>query len=278
MDFFFFFDLSSHSQVTLRSLQFFTADVEALYTNINVSAAIEDTMEFAKENRKSICTLGFKLSDIHQLLLETLGNSYFVYNKTVYLQLQGLFMGSNPAPLLATVKMWKLEKNSVYVDLRITMPTYGRFYDDLYGATTNSRRAQLLLNRIEQSDQDELIKLTLDFPPDKSAYTPYLNTEVRICEDGSVDTRLFRKPQKKLLTLHSNSHHSAGTKQATVLSMYHTAESVSSNEQNIVYSCAMVDKLLLNNGYTEKVLKNIREKSKNKKKSTNKQKDQQGNY
>ena len=70
------------------------------------------------------------------------------------------------------------------------MPTYGRFYDDLYGATANySRRAQLLLNRIEQSDPDNLIKLTHDFPSDRSVYTPYLYTEFRICEDGSVDSR-----------------------------------------------------------------------------------------
>ena len=153
--------------------------------------------------------------------METLGNSYFMYNKKVYLQLQGLFMGSNPAPQLATVNMWKLEKNRymTYVDIRIIMSTYGRFYDDLYGAITNNRRAQLLLNRIEQSDPDNLIKLILDFPSDRSVYTPYLNTEIRICEDGSVDTRLFRKPQKKLLTLHAHSQHCAGTKQATVLSM-----------------------------------------------------------
>ena len=81
----------------------------------------------------------------------------------------------------------------------------------------------------------------------------------------SVDTRLFRKPQKKLLTLHADSQHCAGTKQATVLSMYHTAESVSSEEQNIVHSCGMVDKLLLNNGYTSKVIRNIREKGKKRK-------------
>ena len=81
-------DVPKHN---LRSLHFFTADVEALFTNINVSAAIEDTMRLAKENRGSLCTFGFKLSDINQLLLETLGNSYFVYNKKVYLQLQSLF-------------------------------------------------------------------------------------------------------------------------------------------------------------------------------------------
>ena len=105
-----------------------------------------------------------------------------------------------------------------------------------------------------------------------------------MCKNNSwqIWTRgFFRKPQKKLLTLHADSHHCAGTKQATVLSMYHTAESVSSNEENIVHSCGMVDKLLLNNGYTSKVIKNIKEKGK-KRKNCKKKRDglrnQQGTY
>ncbi|KAL5249839.1 hypothetical protein ACHWQZ_G018610 [Mnemiopsis leidyi] len=108
--------MRSLSTNDLKNLKFFTADVEALYTNINVHTAIEDVLEFAKENKSSINTYGLHLSDIQVLLETTLGKSYFVYNNQVYLQLLGLFMGTNPAPILATVKMWKLERASVYVD------------------------------------------------------------------------------------------------------------------------------------------------------------------
>ena len=117
------------------------------------------------------------------VLQTTLGKSYFVYNKQVYLQLLGLFMGTNPAPILATVKMWKLERSAIYVDLRITLPTYSRFYDDLNGATSNSRRAQQLCTLIEQQDTDKLIKLTLDYPSSRDQFTPFLNTEVRISNE-----------------------------------------------------------------------------------------------
>ena len=71
----------------LKNLTFFTADVEALYTNINVLTAIEDVLEFASENRDSISTYGLHLCDIQELL-----------------ELLGLFMGTNPAPIQATVK------------------------------------------------------------------------------------------------------------------------------------------------------------------------------
>ena len=84
---------------------------------------------------------GLKLCDLQELLETTLGKSYFVYNKQVYLQLLGLFMGTNPATILATVKMWKLERCAIYVVLRITLPTYSRLYDELNGTTSNSRKA-----------------------------------------------------------------------------------------------------------------------------------------
>ncbi len=242
---------------TLKNLTFFTADVEALYTNINVQTAIEDVLEFAKENRRSINTYGLHLSDIQELLELTLGKSYFVYNRQVYLQLLGLFMGSNPAPVLATVKMWKLERNSVYTDLRITLPTYSRFYDDLNEATSIKRKAQQLCDFIQQQDSDGLIKLTLDYPANRSDYVPFLNTEIKIDPDRQVQSRLFRKAQEMPLTLQYNSHHTDRTKIARVESMYNTAETVSSSVENKTYSKHLVDKLLLNNGYTNRVLEQI---------------------
>ena len=262
---------------SLKNLTFFTADVEALYTNINVQTAIEDVMEFATENRSSLNTCGLHLSDLQELLELTLGKSYFVYNSQVYLQLLGLFMGTNPAPILATVKMWKLERLSIYVDLRITLPTYSRFYDDLNGATSNKRRAQQLLNSIEHQDVDKLIKLTLDYPQTSNDYIPFLNTEVRIDQEGTVHTRLYRKPQKKPLTLHYNSHHTNRTKIATVESMYNTATAVSSDRENQLYSTRIVDNLLLNNGYTQRVLTAIKEKKKRKKKKVSRPRKDQPN-
>ena len=157
------------------------------------------------------------LSDLQELMELTLGNSYFVYNRQIYLQLQGLFMGSSPAPPIAVTKMWATVRNSIYVDLRITLPFCSIFYDDLAKVTTNKRKAQQLINSIENADPDKLLKLTLDYPEKSGDYIPFLNTEVRITPDGTVDHRLFRKPQKKQLTLHADSHHATSTKRAVVV-------------------------------------------------------------
>ena len=154
--------------------------------------------------------------------------------------------------------MWKLERNSIYTDLRITPLFYGRFYDDLSSVTTNPRRAQLMCNLIKSEDPDSLIRLTLDYPETRDHYTPFLNMEVKIDQEGSLDTRFYRKPQKKLLTLNAKSHHPNSVKEHTVANMYQTAESVSSSATNRTHFEQMIDDLLLNNGYSSRVLEKIK--------------------
>ncbi len=105
-------------------------------------------MDLAEEHRSSLNLFGLTLTDIHELLESALLNSYFVYDRQVYVQKVGFFMGVRPAPLGAIIKMWKLERNSIYTDLRITPLFYGRFYDDLSSVTTNTRKAQLMCNLI----------------------------------------------------------------------------------------------------------------------------------
>ncbi len=184
----------------------------------------------------------------------------------MYLQGAVFFMGVRPAPIGAIIKMWKLERNSIYTDLRITPLFYGRFYDDLSSVTTNTRRAQLMCNLIESEDPDQLIKLTVDYPQTKDHYTPFLNMEVNIDQEGGLNTRLYRKPQKKLLTLNAKSHHPKSVKEHTMASMYETAESVSSSATNRTHSERMIDELLLNNGYSSRILQKIKKQRQDRKK------------
>ena len=257
-------------QTELRGKTFFTADVEALYTNINVETAIRDIMELAEEHRSHLKLYGLTLTDVHELLEVSLLNSYFVYDRQVYVQRVGFFMGVRPAPIGAIIKMWVLERNSVYTDLRLSTQFYGRFYDDLSSITTNKRKAQLMCNLIENQDPDNLIRLTLDYPETRQDYTPFLNMEVKIDEDGSLNTRLYRKPQKKLLTLNATSHHPPSVKEHTIRSMYETATNVSSDTTNTAHSHRMIDTLLVNNGYSNRVIEQIKKnKRKRKKKRLN---------
>ena len=86
-------------------------------------------------------------------------------------------MGTNLAPILATVKMWTLERGTICSDFKITLPTYSIFFDDFNGPTSNSRSAQqpctMLADWIQQ-DTYKLIKITLDYPLGRDQFTPFL--------------------------------------------------------------------------------------------------------
>jgi hypothetical protein len=86
-----------------------------------------------------------------------------------------------------------------------------------------------MYNLIENQDPDHLIRLTVDYPETRDDYTPFLNMEVKIDEDGSLNTRLYRKLRKKLLTLNTASHHPPPVKGHTISAMYETAANVSSS-------------------------------------------------
>ena len=101
-----------------------------------------------------------------------------------------------------------------------------------------------MCNLIEDQDGDGLIKLTLDYPQNKDSYIPFLNMEVKANSDEGIDTRLYRKPQKKLLTLNSKSHRPTLTKLNTVSNMYKTAVEVSSNNLTTVMKYTQLNWLM----------------------------------
>ena len=50
----------------LAGFKFYTADVTALFTNVNVETSINDVIEFASDYWAQIDTYGLKLVDLHQ--------------------------------------------------------------------------------------------------------------------------------------------------------------------------------------------------------------------
>ena len=60
--------LSSLNPVVLDNMKFCSADISALYTNLNIEACIDDIMAMASEYKHSLSLLGLKLVDLHRIL------------------------------------------------------------------------------------------------------------------------------------------------------------------------------------------------------------------
>ena len=196
--------LAQHPAEELVGMSFFSADVTALYTNINIQGAVSDVMSMAEEHIEDLDTWGMSLGEIGDLLLTVLENSYFVFNKRLYKQLVGLFMGCKPSPLCAIVRVYMFEKRSLYVDTHfISRPTSSYSTVDPW-----MMQVQLLLpDMVSAEDPDGLLKWELDFPSSSEQFVPFLDAEIRIDKKGKFHYRYYIKPQKKNITLHAKSDH-----------------------------------------------------------------------
>ena len=67
----------------LAGLKFYTADVNALFTNVNVETGIHDVVEveLASEYWDRINNYGLKLVDLHQILEVILSEVLYIYNE-----------------------------------------------------------------------------------------------------------------------------------------------------------------------------------------------------
>ena len=85
-----------------------------------------------------------------------------------------------------------------------------------------------MLDLLANQDPDRLIKWEVDYPDNPEQFTPFLSTEMRVDETGTVHHRYYRKEQDKGITLHSLSHHPTSVKEECVKNFYKTAERTSS--------------------------------------------------
>ena len=270
-------DIHSHLDILsrlpveeLKGLDFYTADVVSLYTNLSIEYCIDSLIEFASEHWDKLDSLGLTLVDLHKILDLVLSNSFFTYDFKLYIQLIGLFMGCAPSPLCAIIRVYFFERASVYTDIHfISPPTalslfYGRYVDDMGSLAPDRDFALSVVNSIAEQDPDHRIKWELEYP-EPGQFTPFLDTELRIDDEGVFHSRYYRKPAKKKITLHHNSHHPLNIKEQVVTNFYDTANKVSSDVQERDHSQNIVTDLLRQNGYKNPT-DFIKRKSKKKKK------------
>ena len=256
----------------LAGRKIFSADISALYTNVNVQGCIDDVIELATEHRDKLNLMGLNLTDVHEILLHILTNSFFVYNGSLWIQKDGLFMGLRPGPFCAVIRVYKFEKNSVYVDVHYLSvylsDFYKRYIDDAASTAETKEEALALVQKVADQDPDKKLKWELEFPESEQDFIPFLNTELRIEPDGTVTSRLYRKPQQKDITLHRNSCHPESVKTNTVINLYREASRIASGPQEQEHSLKILDDLLTKNGYQDpRNLINRRRRNSNNRKS-----------
>ena len=146
---------SIHSQNNINQ-RFFSADVNALYTNLNIEGCIISVMDMIYEYQDCIDMMNISRPELQYMLEFILSNSFFSFDNKLYKQVDGLFMGLKPSPPIAVIRLWSFVRDSVYTDTRYlhTAQHFKLYIDDGCGIVTSRSEAEMFLQAIANKDPD----------------------------------------------------------------------------------------------------------------------------
>ena len=236
---------------------FFSIDVVNLYGSIPVDEAIAAVRSKLEEHGNSIDTFGLSKDDICGLLEQSLRDNVFSFNDTYYRQKLGLAMGNPCAPPLAILFLDQFETKALAASP--FRPVFlARYIDDYAGIWTHGQQAlEDFLDFL--NGQHPNLAFTLEHSGGGQG-VPFLDTLVTVetCDNiTKINTEIYIKPTNSGIILHSTSAHPKATKYNIIRNMFHRAYNNSSNKQKEDSSITKIWNLLLQNGYTEGILRRL---------------------
>ena len=166
-------------------------------------------------------------------------------------------MGSPLSPIIANLYMEAFEKQAISTSPHPSS-LWRRFVDDTFIIIKKAHKDSFIshINSI-----DEKIQFTMeDSRIDGSM--PFLDTLVTPCSDGSLNTKVYRKPTHTDLYLQWDSHHTIAAKYSVVSTLQHRAKVVCSNQQLLRDEEECLQKVLTENKYPTWALNRVKMKIK----------------
>lgn len=104
-------------------------DVVSLYTSINHSRGIEAVRRALQGSHYSAEGREFLLT----LLTLNLTQNYFVFEKSLFMQIRGTVMGANVSPIYVNIFVADLEESSIYISHQFSwVLRWWRYIDDIF--------------------------------------------------------------------------------------------------------------------------------------------------
>ena len=218
-------------------------DVTALFTSIPVDAAL-DIIRKKLENDTTFperCELS--ITQIMTLLEFCLRNTYFVYNNTFYKQQQGAAMGSSVSPVIANLYMENFEELALRTAPR-PPSIWLRYVNDTF-VVLHEYDVESFTEHINSIDQH--IKFTIE--PEQNSLLPFLDTQIILNDDASIDTKVYRKPTHTDQYLNWFSNHPLQHKRSVARTLIERASTIPSSEKEKEQELTHIKEALTANGY-----------------------------
>ena len=186
---------------------------------------------------------------VRDLLHTCLKTTYFVYDGTIYTQVEGAAMGSPVSPIVANLFMEWFEGVALQsFPFEITL--WKRYVDDTIVALCDS-----LIDRLTEhiNSIDESIKFTREEEADQSL--PMLDTMTHRNEEGRLSFSVYRKPTHTDQYLQFGSNQPLQHKLGVVKTLIHRCNTICSTEETKTKELEHLQKVLAVSGYPKSAWK-----------------------
>ena len=240
-----FIDLihSNNSQGIIASL-----DVESLFTNVPIDQTIAIILSHVY-NHASITPPKIPQLILKQLLeICTKESPFRCPSGHLYLQIEGVAMGSPLGPTFANFYMGNLE-NIVFNNPNNKPHIYARYVDDIF-IQVNDVADIVQLKQI--FEHNSVLKFTYELNTNNKL--PFLDVNVTSTNDNRFKTTVYRKPTNIGTCLNANSECPEQYKTSVISNFIHRIYKITQNWSDFHIELQQTKQMLINNNYSNHMI------------------------
>jgi hypothetical protein len=232
----------------LKKIEIYSADVEALYPNIDVKLGISLVNQLLTEiDWENPSRRDFLIKGIQFVLTQ----GFIEFENEIFQQENGAAMGSPMIPPYANIFMYMLERNTVNKHSESGfLLLYKRFIDDILVFTKDD--GPLLKNLIDDLNNiNPKIKLTWT---NKSTNCNFLDINLFCSENNVVHSNVYQKPLNMYAYLPFHSYHTPGQKKGFIKAEALRYSRICSRKNDFLKMITLLNIRLLRRGYPLKFI------------------------
>ena len=229
----------------------------SLFTNVPLDTTIDIILE--KIYTENLITASIRREDLKSLLILCTKNVYFTFNDVIYVQTDGVAMGSPLGPVLANIFMIHLE-NSLIPTLSEKLTFWSRYVDDTI-AFVKRNEVSNVLNLLNSFNNN--IKFT--YEEENDSCIAFLDVRLKRQNDGSLQTSVYRKETNTDVYIHWKSFAPDSWKIGTLRSLIQRTYTICLTKDAIKNELKHIKSIFsFLNGYPLKLINRIMDEEKRK--------------
>ncbi|CAF1119945.1 unnamed protein product, partial [Didymodactylos carnosus] len=250
-DSFDFAKLIQQRKASMNELMF-SLDVESLFTNVPVNEAIDLAINIImKKKGENAKFTNLDVKDLKHLFELAITNVPFRFLDQLYIQRDGVSMGSPLAPILADIFMEHIENKVEQYPEQHRIKIMKRYVDDMFfmidGKHDDIEKLLEWFNQLHYK-----IKFTCE--NEKNYELPFLDVKI-IRQRTRYETTIYKKPTHTGLYLHWMSCQARKYKIGLIKTLTIRAIRICSSTKLLKEECEHIEQCLIRNGYPKNLIK-----------------------